>query len=183
MPPVSRLLANYRRFVGLPWVSGLAGKQRVWLAVYPPAEERRVRAQLTDFANATIDAKHGWQLVDVTRVFPEWLASQKYRDRYFANPELLDARGPIESLVTQQLAAACEACDENSVVAVQGAGSLFDFIRISSVLDAVESSIRGRLLVFFPGERQQNIYRFMDARDGFNYMATPITCSENFLAP
>ena len=30
----------------------------------------------------------------------------------------------------------------------------------------------------FPGDYERNLYRFMDARDGFNYMAVPITCAE-----
>ena len=46
----------------------------------------------------------------------------------------------------------------------------------------MEDAVRGRLLVLFPGEYRQNIYRFMDARDGLNYMAVPITSSENFLS-
>ena len=58
-----------------------------------------------------------------------------------------------------------------------GVGTLFDFVRISRVLTGVEEDVRGRLLVLFPGERQQNIFRFMNARDGFNYLATPITCA------
>jgi hypothetical protein len=38
-----------------------------------------------------------------------------------------------------------------------------------------EDSVLGRMLVFFRGEYTGNVYRFMDARDGFNYMAVPIT--------
>jgi hypothetical protein len=56
-------------------------------------------------------------------------------------------------------------------------------MRISSLIDRVEDSVRGRLLVFFPGEYTKNVYRFMDARDGFNYMAVPITSTESFLNP
>jgi hypothetical protein len=39
------------------------------------------------------------------------------------------------------------------------------------------------MLVFFPGEYTNNVYRFMDARDGFNYMAIPITSTESFITP
>ena len=80
---------------------------------------------------------------------------------------------------------ACERDDvaADSVVAVLGLASLFDFMRVSSLIDRVEDTVRGRLLVFFPGEYQRNIYRFMDARDGFNYMAVPITSTETFLNP
>ena len=33
------------------------------------------------------------------------------------------------------------------------------------------------------GEYAGNVYRFMDARDGFNYMAVPITATESFIQP
>jgi hypothetical protein len=39
------------------------------------------------------------------------------------------------------------------------------------------------LLFFFPGEYVGNVYRFMEARDGFNYMAVPITSTESFINP
>ena len=78
-------------------------------------------------------------------------------------------------------ACAREEADAGAVVAVIGLASLFDFMRVSSLIDRIEDVVRGRLLVFFPGEYQRNIYRFMDARDGFNYMAVPITSTETFL--
>jgi len=42
----------------------------------------------------------------------------------------------------------------------------------------VEADIRGRLLVFFPGVYEQDNYRLLDARDGWNYLAIPITASD-----
>ena len=39
----------------------------------------------------------------------------------------------------------------------------------------VDRDIRGRLLVFFPGQYEHNNYRLLDARDGWNYLAIPIT--------
>ena len=36
MGQIDQLLRNYSRFVELPWVGNLDGKQRVWFAVYPP---------------------------------------------------------------------------------------------------------------------------------------------------
>ena len=43
------------------------------------------------------------------------------------------------------------------------------------------SRLRGTpvLLVFFPGEREANTYRFLGARDGWNYLAVPILGGEN----
>ena len=63
-------------------------------------------------------------------------------------------------------------------VALYGVASLFGFLRISEILPLVEGHIRGRLLVFFPGVYEQNNYRLLDARDGWNYHAVPITASE-----
>jgi len=61
---------------------------------------------------------------------------------------------------------------------VYGVASLFGFLRISEILPLVEAKIRGRLLVFFPGVYEQDNYRLLDARDGWNYHAVPITASE-----
>ncbi|MCV6004025.1 DUF1788 domain-containing protein, partial [Escherichia coli] len=64
---------------------------------------------------------------------------------------------------------------DTSVVAVFGVGALFGFCRISQILKAIEADIRGRLVVFFPGQYERNNYRLLDARDGWNYLAVPIT--------
>jgi hypothetical protein len=68
--------------------------------------------------------------------------------------------------------------DNGTIVAVHGIGKLFGFIKVSELMHVVESSIRGRLLVFFPGEYENNNYRLLDARDGWNYLAVPITSRE-----
>ena len=103
----------------------------------------------------------------------------------FAEPQFLSSHQELEEFAIEMVKEACkrEEADHDTVVAVMGLGSLFDFIRVSRLLDAVEATIRGRLLVLFPGEYRHNTYRFMDARDGFNYMAVPITTMESFLNP
>lgn len=184
MSQISRLIANYQRFVSLPWPEHLSGGQRVWFAVYPPAEERRVRARLQEFEVATREARHGWRLIDITATPAQWLGAHEYREAYFAEPDaLVTVEEELKGQVISELKSACQAegVGENTVVAVLGAGSLFGFAHVSSIISAIESYIRGRLLVFFPGEYERNLYRFMDARDGFNYMAVPITCSERLL--
>ena len=183
MNAIDRLVANYQRQVSLPWATNLAGKQRVWFAVYPPTEERRVRANLQQFEAVTHAAQHGWLVVDLTPLLPEWLGQHEYREGIFAEPQFLSSHQELEELAVEKVKKACSAeeVDHNTVVAMMGLGSLFDFVRVSRLLDAVESAIRGRLLVLFPGEYRHNTYRFMDARDGFNYMAVPITTTESFL--
>jgi hypothetical protein len=185
MSAIDRLLANYSRQVGLPWSPNMSGKQRVWFAVYPPAEERRVRARLPQFEAVTLESHHGWSTVDLTRLLPEWIAAHEYREEIFKQPEHFSVNSEVEDLAVQRVRQACahEEADAASVVAVTGLSSLFDFMRVSSLIDRVEDSVRGRLLVLFPGEYSGNVYRFMDARDGFNYMAVPITSTESFLIP
>jgi hypothetical protein len=183
MNAIDRLLANYSRQVSLPWPGNVAGKQRVWFAVYPPVEERRIRARLPQFEELTLGAGHGWSTVDLTGLFPEYLANHKYRESIFKDPKHLKAGSKLEDRAVELVSEACSHSDENSVVTIAGLATLFDYMRVSSLIERVEDSVTGRLLVLFPGEYQGNIYRFMDARDGFNYMAAPITTTESFLTP
>ena len=183
MSAIDRLLSNYSRQVRLPWSATASGKQRVWFAVYPPAEERRVRARLPQFEALTLEANHGWIRVDLTRLLPEWISGHEYREGIFEQPEHFSANSELEALAAERVRQTCsrEEADAGGVVAVMGLASLFDFMRVSSLVERVEDSVRGRLLVFFPGEYAGNVYRFMDARDGFNYMAVPITSTESFI--
>jgi len=185
MSAIDRLLSNYSRQVRLPWSANIAGRQRVWFAVYPPAEERRVRARLPQFEALTLEANHGWIPVDLTRLLPEWISAHEYREAIFEHPEHFSANNELEDLAVEQVLRACarEEADVDSVVAVVGLASLFDFMRVSRLIERVEDSVPGRLLIFFPGEYAGFVYRFMDARDGFNYMAVPITSAESFINP
>jgi hypothetical protein len=153
--------------------------------VYPPAEERRVRARLPQFEALTLEAHHGWSTVNLTGLLPEWIAGHEYREAIFAEPELFSANSELEDRAVQRVRETCasEEVDAASVVAITGLATLFDFIRVSSLIERVEDLVRGRLLVLFPGEFAGNVYRFMDARDGFNYMAVPITATESFVVP
>lgn len=185
MSAIDRLLSNYFRRVSLPWSANMAGMQRVWFAVYPPAEERRVRARLPQFEALTLEAKRGWITVDLTDLLPNWIAGHEYREAIFAEPEYFSANSELEDLAVERVRQACanEDADANCVVAVTGLATLFDFMRVSCLISRVEDSVRGRLLILFPGEYAGNVYRFMDARDGFNYMAVPITSTESFINP
>jgi hypothetical protein len=185
MSAIDRLVANYDRQVRLLWPANVSGKQRVWFAVYPPVEERRLRARLPQFEASTLEARHGWTTVDLTGLLPEWISAHEYRDGIFQEPGNFSANSELETLAAERVRQACvqDGADADCVVAILGLASLFDFMRVSSLIDRVEDCVRGRLLVFFPGEYQRNIYRFMDARDGFNYMAVPITSTETFLNP
>ena len=185
MNAIDRLLNNYSRQVQLPWAPHTSGKQRVWFAVYPPTDERRVRARLPQFEALTLQANHGWKTVDLTDLLPSWIASHEYREAIFTEPDQLSVSRELEDLAADRVRRACahEDADAATVVVLTGLATLFDFMRVSSLVEQIEDCITGRLLVFFPGEYSGNVYRFMDARDGFNYMAVPLTSTESFINP
>lgn len=181
MSKIDSLVDAYSHFVELPWDTSVAGPEKVWLAVYPPSEERRLRFKLTEFATATQRANKSWKLVDITYAFEEWLGAHEYRDAYFESPEdLAPALEEFGEQLTARLREELESVDAtaDTVVALLGAGSLFEIYKVSRLLEAVNGSITGRLLVFFPGERQGTNYRLLDAYDGFNYLAVPIVPTE-----
>ncbi|CAN5380526.1 DUF1788 domain-containing protein [soil metagenome] len=180
MSYVDDLVASYRRFVALPWQRSVAPPQRVWMAVYPPKYERRIRLNLQEFENATVQAGHGWGCIDITVSFERWMAGHEYAESYFEEPELLETALPafFESLVAEVRQQLEQHPDPNGVVGLTGAGSLFglgDKVKVSALMNQVNASVAGRLLVFFPGHHDHNSYRLLDARDGWNYLATPIT--------
>lgn len=181
MAAIERLVTSYERFVRLPWDAAIAGPQKVWFAVYAPSEERRLRARIGAFATATIEAGYEWKLCDLTDCFANWMASQEYRESYFEAPEdmeiALDEFGHVAVETVREHLAAPEV-NERTVVAVSGVAAVFGLMRVSRLVEAVAPSVQGRLLVFFPGERDGPNYRLLDARDGWNYLAVPITAAD-----
>jgi hypothetical protein len=178
---VEGLLKSYERFVRLPWEQGLAGPQKVWFAIYDPTHERRLRLRLSEFEVATKKAGHTWKLVDLTETFATWMAGHDYREAYFEQPEDMDlALEEYLDFVTEQLKfnLTSPEISNSSLVALLGVSSLFGLARVSTVVERVVPEIRGRLLVFFPGQVEGNNYRLLDARDGWNYLAVPITANE-----
>ena len=182
MGRIDRLAERYKSYIALPWQKDLAGAQRAIFIVYDKADERRLRARKDLFALATAEARHTWHECDLTRVFAQWMAGTEYRDSYFESPEDLElkldddflehAAGCVRGVLTAPEA------DENSVVGVYGIASLFGFIRVSELMKEIERDIRGRTVVFFPGDYENSNYRLLDARDGWNYLAVPITLHE-----
>lgn len=181
MSEVDDLINNYRRIVAMPWEEDLAAEEKIWFAVYNPVQERRIRLRLSDFEIATQQSGHKWRLLDLTDSFAEWMAGNRYREAYFESPEditlaLEDYADEVANRLTEVLSAA--EVGENTVVAVQGVGSLFGLTRVSTIIERGASEIRGRLLVFFPGHYGERNYRLLAARDGWNYLAIPITPQE-----
>ena len=169
----------YGQHISTPWQRTVAGAQRVVMVAYDKELERVLRSRKGEFETRTRAAGHDWHEVDLTTAFASWLAADEYRDAYFESPEDLQQKliGAFPDFVAEKIRAALTSPEvsETSVVAVLGAGSLYGFTHVSEVLKGVERDVRGRLVVFFPGTFEQNNYRLLDARDGWNYMAIPIS--------
>jgi hypothetical protein len=177
MGRIEDLAERYARHIATPWQRTVSGAQRVIMLVYDKELERALRARKLAFENATREAGFGWQEVDVTDSFARWMAGVEYRNEYFATPEDLGLKLEAEFsvFVADHIRETLTSVDDKSVVALLGAGTLYGFTRVSQVLKLLEADIRGRLLVFFPGQYEDSNYRLLDARDGWNYLAVPIT--------
>lgn len=179
MPRIEDLAELFGEHIATPWQRTVAGAQRVIMIAYDKELERVLRARKGEFETRSQTAGHDWHEVDLTTAFSAWLTSDEYRDAYFQSPEDLTLKLDAEftDYVADRIRQVLSQPDvtENSVVAVLGVGSLFGFARVSQVLKLIESDVKGRLVVFFPGHLEQNNYRLLDARDGWNYMAVPIS--------
>lgn len=129
------------------------------------------------FAIDTREAGHNWVLIDLTILFDQFLASNEYREKYYQNPKLIKFEEiNFLEFLSEYVEKHAKRSTFSSVIAITGIGSLYGIIRISKVVEEIVNNIPipGRLLVFFPGERDGRNYRLLKARDGWNYLATPI---------
>jgi hypothetical protein len=181
MGRIDGLVEKYRETIAAPWISNIAAPQRVIFVVYPPTEERRLRYRLGEFELATRESGHEWHSMDLTNSFDEWLADHEYRQLYFEAPDsfVRDSSGDLRAysiwLVEQVASAAREQNTDSSVFALWGLGSLFGFTHVSRLLESTKQYVKGRYVLFFPGDLQGNNYRMLDARDGWNYLALAIS--------
>ena len=185
MSRIELLKKNYQRFCETSWDRNVSGAQRVWLAVYDKEDERKLRIRLGLFEEVTHHAGHKWVTLDLTDAFANWMCGPdncNYSESYFESPDSLDNAKLgefMQSVVVRIQSALAGLTDpEGTVLALYGVASLFGFLKISEMLPMVEGNVKGRLLIFFPGVYEQNNYRLLDARDGWNYLAFPITASD-----
>lgn len=183
MSRIKRLIQSYSKYIAVPWRDDAAPAQRVIFCVYNETEELRLRAKIDEFEIATRDANHKWVIFDLTDTFAVWLASQRYAKSYFKNPNLLSTLLPKYLVyIETEFAVFIEHknADEDCVVAIQGVGTLFGFLKVKEIVDKLAPKVKGRLLIFFPGSYENNNYRLLDGYDGWNYLAVPITADKEF---
>lgn len=179
MSTVEDLLAAFRRRLDVPWRPDEAPAGRVWMLWYAKEHERRVRGRLGEFRLAAEQAARGWRELDIAPMFGEWIVAQPWFERVAKRPATLSTViGQFEATTAQRVCTELAACGSNDILALTGIASLFGLIRAQSLLATVAEAVPGRLLVTFPGVHRDGIYRLLDARDGYDYLAVPIP-SEN----
>lgn len=182
MARIDQLLSSYRRHVSLTPRGNLPLSQRVWFVLYPPDEERRLVNRLPEFEIATRDAGLGWHRIDLGGAFADWMDTFDPDERTdcLAVPDIIETYADpgfadyLAARLRQALDALPPADRVHTVFALTGLMDLYDFVHVSAVLEALDSRLPGIIALFFPGEREGNTYRFLGARTGWNYLATPI---------
>lgn len=183
MARIDDLLANYKRRAAMPLRSGLPMSQRVWFLVYPPEEERRLALRVQEFEMATNSVPLYWHQIDLSGTFAEWIDTfddDEERATILGDPEILEEyaqtgfRDHIRDRVAKEMDQIPADQMARTVIALTGLMELYDLLHVSEVIDALDYSFTGILLVFFPGEREGNTYRFLGARTGWDYLAVPI---------
>ncbi len=176
MSRIDNLADSFEKHISAPWQKNIAGAQKVIFVVYPKEDERRLRIKIKEFEQRAKVAKRGWAELDFTSFFAQWMSKDEYKDEYFLHPDDIQIKlgGEFTAECAAHLIEVLRSADDNTVVAVHGVACLYGFTRLHSILQKAESDIKGRLVVLFPGSHDQNVYRLMDAKDGWNYLATPI---------
>jgi hypothetical protein len=176
---VEDLLDDFRKRLAVPWRPDEPPAGRVWILWYDKAHERRVRGRLREFQLAVEQAGKGWREFDIAPRFGEWVAHQPWFERLARRPGTLSTVIPqFEDDLVNRITAELTTCGQNDILVLTGVASLFGLTRASSLIDKVVTSVPGRLLITFPGLYQGGIYRLLDARDGWNYLAVPIPSND-----
>ena len=175
---VDQLITAFDKVVREPWNNKLSGQEKVWFLVYDPSEQRKIDLRIRDFENTTIKSGKKWVEISLKSCFPTWMAAHDYKEEYFKNPELLvdSLKNDFKNYAVGFLKNEIEnpKFDNNTLIVIKDISSLFGFTRMSDVINGCSSILKGRMLIFFPGEFEKNQYRLLDARDGWNYLARPI---------
>lgn len=180
MNRIELLARKFEEHISLAWQPNLTSAEKTIFIVYPKEDELRLRAKKDLFRQACVKAGHPWHEVDLESAFPEWMGTLEYANEYYKFPE--DLKQKLETEFTEFVAGKIreklDALSEDEALAVFGVGTLFGLTHFSSVLKKLDGVIPGRLIAFFPGSYDKNVYHLLDARDGWGYMASPITLTE-----
>ncbi|NYA44685.1 MULTISPECIES: BREX protein BrxB domain-containing protein [Serratia] len=177
---LSKLIKRFAIYMSVPWRAVLSAEERAVFVVYHKEDELKLRARVQEFQLVVEQNGHRWQLLDITDGFAKWMGEHDYAEAYFDEPELLVGSYEFfaEELAERLKVEVDKALGGNDVVALLGTGTLFGFASVSALVKALSPAIKGKLVVFFPGEYHDNNFSLLDAKDGWGYHATAI-CHHN----
>jgi len=178
---VERLNEALKQQLRHPWSSDYSGGERVWFLVFDPERLRSVLARKPLFQMSVEAAGKRWVEIDVSQLFGEWMGAHRYAEVFYARPNRAkavpnDFADALAQSIRDRIAE--DGVDESTVLVLTGTEALFGITKLSHITRLIEDAVPGRLLVFFPGEFNEPHYRFLDARDGWNYLAIPITAGD-----
>jgi hypothetical protein len=176
---LSKLLTSFEKHISIPWPVAVSAHERTIFLVYNKQDELKLRARVGEFELASTQSNHPWTLLDLTHSFEQWMSDQDYKETYFEDPEYLEGLYDdfADELVNNLIKKVNINQSKDSVIALLGCGTLFGFASVSGVVEALAEKVTGRLIVFFPGEVENNNYQLLDAKDGWGYHATAITAT------
>ncbi|WP_392383970.1 BREX protein BrxB domain-containing protein [Marinomonas primoryensis] len=176
---LSKLLTSFETHISIPWPVAVSAHERTIFLVYNKQDELKLRARVGEFELASTQSNHPWTLLDLTHSFEQWMSDQDYKETYFEDPEYLEGLYDdfADELVNNLIKKVNINQSKDSVIALLGCGTLFGFASVSGVVEALAEKVTGRLIVFFPGEVENNNYQLLDAKDGWGYHATAITAT------
>lgn len=170
MSKIKQLINSYKNFISIPWKEDAAAAQRVIFCVYGETEELKLRSKIEEFEIITRQAGHQWAVYDLTDTFANWLSNQRYAKSYFEKPHLIFTLIPkyLDYIVLKfQFFLKERAVDDNYVVALNGVGSLFGFLKVKDVVDQLAPLVRAGCLYFSrEATREIIIVCWMDMTDG-----------------
>ena len=175
---VEQLDEALRQQLAHPWQKDLSGGEKTWFLVFDPMRIRYILAYRKLFQHSTEAAGKRWEELDISSRFGAWMNQHEYAESYFEDPELADTlfEDFVDDLVEDILRRIrTRSVDDTTLLVLTGTESLYGITKLAHVTRRIEDNVPGRLLVFFPGEYAEPHYRFLDARDGWNYLAVPLT--------
>ena len=176
MSKVNQLIVKFENIIKEPWPTGLSGQEKVWFLIFDPIDLRKVHFKLGEFEMATKNANREWLLISLNDSFTNWLSQHDYKESFFEEPQYIsDAlQEEFREYIILEINKKSIQNSENTLLVLKDASAIFGFIKLSEIVQDLSNKIKGRLMVFFPGEFTNNQYRLMDARDGWDYLARPI---------
>jgi hypothetical protein len=174
---VDDLLVAFGERLRVPWRRDETAPGRVWMLWYAKDHERRVRGRIGEFRLAALNAGKGWREFDLAPLFGQWVVAQPWFERAARRPSTLSTViGQFETTIANRVGAELAACGPDDILTLTGVASLFGLIRAQDLIRRVTDAtpVPGRLMLTFPGAHRDGIYRMLDARDGYNYLAVPI---------